>query len=121
MGQTKRQFKKEVMFTESTLEGLRTIDFVKHKVQDHFLNKYSCRVVDQSGNDVTSSVVSGNVSFFLYTTGADRALGPVQTIDLSISDRNFTPFYEYVERVIFTVTGLTPGYRVIATALRMDD
>ena len=120
MGQTRRQFKKEVMFDESTLEELRTVDFYKERVYDHILNKYSISVVDAAGDEVPGSV-DGIVTFLAYSYGADRPQSPEEDIDLSTDDRNFKPFYEYVNRVIFSVSGLAPGYRVIATAVRMDN
>lgn len=119
MGQTKRQFKKEVMFNNSTLESLRTIDFVKEKVYDHIVNKYSVRVVDASGADIPGTV-SGTVTFLAFSDGSDRAQSPKQDIDLSTNDRNFTPFYDYTGKVIFSVSGLTAGARVIATCIRTD-
>lgn len=107
------------MFSESTLEALRTVDFDKEKVKDHFANSYAVRVVNAAGDDVTAGV-TGTVTFLAYTTGAGKPQSPEFDIDLSSNDWAFKPFFSYISKAVFSVSGLSAGHRVIVTCLRMD-
>ena len=80
-------------------------------------NEYNISVIDSNDASIPG-VVQGMVSVDTYSPGADRPETTANAADLSTGCRKFTLFYTTINRVVFNVSGLAAGGRVMITAIR---
>ncbi len=103
-------------FDGSSPEGRRTIYFSATSVQN-LGNEYNIRVVNTDGTPSTGAV-AGMVNFEAWSPQADMPETPDNQVDLSTGCRKFRLFFATIERVVFSVTGLTPGRRLVVSAIK---
>ncbi len=104
-----------VTFDENTPEEDRTISFGNRSASKS--NEYNVSVIDAGGNSIPGTV-NGVVNFEAFSPFADRSETPTVTVNLATGCRKFTLFIATINRVVYSVTGLSPGARVVVTAIR---
>ena len=104
-----------VTFDENTPEADRTINFGNRSASK--ANEYNISVIDAGGDSITGTV-NGVVSLDAHSPFADRPETTANTVDLATGCRKFTLFIASINRAVYSVTGLTPGAKVVVTALR---
>ena len=105
-----------IKFDGNTPEGLRTINF-EPEFTKLKANEYNIAVFDASNNPAVGTV-PGMVNLMAFSPGSDRAETTANQVDLSSGNRKFRLFIATINRAVFSVDGLTPGFSVQVTAIR---
>ena len=105
----------QVTFDGNSPEADRTITFDNQSAWVR--NEYNISVIDSAGVSVAGDV-AGEVSFMAFSPFADRPETTANNVDLSTGCRKFRMFLATINRVVFSVTGLAAGNRVVVTAVR---
>ena len=103
-------------FDASSPESLRTLDFSGER-QPKKANEYNISVFNADTTPALGTV-QGIISADVYSPGVDRPEPTANNVDLSTGCRKFTLFYSGVQRVVFSVSGLAAGQKVLVSGYR---
>lgn len=103
-------------FGNDSPEGQRTIDFSGESL-NRKANEYNMSVFESDGTPAIGTV-AGTVTFQAFSPGSDRPETPATDVDLSTGCRKFNLFFASIERVVFSVSGLTGNRTLRVEAYR---